>query len=302
MADARIAVIRRFNRLVTQRVGALEDHFLGRERPLGHSRVLYEIGRNGADLRDLRATLGLDSGYLTRIVHALAAEGLVTVGSDPDDERVRQVRLTAAGSAEIDEMDRRSDESAADILEPLTGKQRDRLASAMEEVRRLLLASAIHIERVDPESREARSCLERFYAEVNRRFQSGFDPERSLPAPAADFVPPTGAFLVASVEGKSVGCGAVRGLSTRIGSIRRMWVAEEVRGLGVGRRILAALEDEAARLGFTRVRLETNRALREAISLYRASGYREVAPFNAEPYAHHWFEKRLARPKRKSRR
>jgi GNAT superfamily N-acetyltransferase len=75
-----------------------------------------------------------------------------------------------------------------------------------------------------------------------------------------------------------------------------MWVAEEVRGLGVGRRILAALEDEAARLGFTRVRLETNRALIEAISLYRTSGYREVAPFNDEPYAHHWFEKDLSLP------
>jgi DNA-binding MarR family transcriptional regulator len=302
MPDARIAAIRRFNRLVTQRVGALEDHFLGRDRPLGHSRVLYEIGRNGADLRDLRATLGLDSGYLTRIVQALAVEGLVTVEPDPDDERVRHVRLTSAGSAEIDEMDRRSDESAADILEPLTEKQRDRLVSAMEDVRRLLLASAVRIEMVDPDSEEALRCLERFYAEVNQRFESGFDLGHSLPAPAADFVPPTGAFLVASGEGRSVGCGAVRRLSTRIGSIRRMWVAEEVRGLGIGRRILAALEDEAARLGFTRVRLETNRALREAISLYRTSGYREVAPFNDEPYAHHWFEKRLERRKRKQQR
>lgn len=302
MADARIAAVRRFNRVVTQRAGALEDHFLGRDRPLGHSRVLYEIGRNGADLRELRATLGLDSGYLTRIVHALAAEGLVVVEPDPDDERVRHVRLTSAGSAEIDEMDRRSDESAADILEPLTEKQRDRLVSAMEEVRRLLTASAVRIERVDPESEEARACLQRFYAEVDQRFESGFDPEHSLPAPAADFVPPRGAFLIASVHGKSVGCGGVRRLSARIGAIRRMWVAGEARGLGVGRRILAALEDEAVRLGFTRVRLETNRALREAISLYRTSGYREVAPFNDEPYAHHWFEKRLARRTRKPRR
>lgn len=300
MTETQIGSIRRFNRLVTQRTGALEDHFLGRDRPLGHSRVLYEIGRNGTDLRDLRATLGLDSGYLTRIVQALAAEGLVTVEPDPDDERVRHVRVTSAGSAEIDEMDRRSDESAAGILEPLSATQRERLVSAMDEVRRLLLASAVRIDRVDPDGTAARSCLERFYAEVDQRFETGFDPDRSLPAPVADFLPPRGAFLVASVDGRSVGCGAVRGISARTGSIRRMWVAEEVRGLGVGRRLLSALEGEAARLGFTRVRLETNRALREAIALYRSAGYREVAPFNDEPYAHYWFEKRLPRRKRRA--
>lgn len=303
MTDTQIATIRRFNRLVTQRVGALEDHFLGRDRPLGNSRVLYEIGRNGADLRDLRATLGLDSGYLTRITQALAAEGLVTVEPDPDDERVRHVRLTAAGNTEIDEMDSRSDESAAAILEPLTERQRDRLVSAMEDVRRLLLASAVRIERVDPDGAEARNCLESFFAEVDQRFESGYDPDHSLPAPAADFAPPSGAFLVAFVEGRSVGCGGVRKISattgstagSTTGSIRRMWVAEEMRGLGLGRRILAALEEEAARLGLEVVRLETNCALAEAIALYRASGYREVAPFNDEPYAHHWFEKQLAR-------
>jgi DNA-binding MarR family transcriptional regulator len=295
MNESRIAAIRRFNRLVTQRVGALEDHFLGRDRPLGQSRVLYEIGRDGADLRDLRATLGLDSGYLSRLVQSLESELLVKVEPGTDDERVRRVRATRRGLAEIAEMDRRSDEGAAAILEPLSEKQRERLVNAMEEVRRLLIASAVRIERVDPTSVEALSCLERFYAEVDRRFESGYDPERSLPAPADDFAPPDGAFLVASVDGSSVGCGGVRRISERVGSIRRMWVAEEVRGLGVGRRLLAALEDEARRLGFRAVRLETNRALGEAIGMYRKAGYREVAPFNEEPYAHHWFEKRLRR-------
>ncbi len=295
MSDTRIAAIRRFNRLVTQRVGALEDHFLGRDRPLGQSRVLYEIGRNGAELRDLRATLGLDSGYLSRLVQALEAEGLVKIEPDAGDERVRHVRATRRGMMEIAEMDRRSDDGAAAILGPLSEKQRDRLVDAMEEVRRLLIASAVRVERVDPASAEARSCLERFYAEIDRRFESGYDPGRSLPAPADDFVPPDGVFLVATVDGKSVGCGGVRRISATAASIRRMWVAEEVRGLGVGRRLLAALEEDARQLGFGVVRLETNRALPEAIAMYRTSGYREVSPFNDEPYAHHWFEKRLRR-------
>jgi ribosomal protein S18 acetylase RimI-like enzyme len=72
-----------------------------------------------------------------------------------------------------------------------------------------------------------------------------------------------------------------------------MWVAPSARGIGLGRRLLEALENEARALGATTLRLDTNKALKEAIALYRSAGYRQVAPFNAEPYATHWFEKRL---------
>ena len=73
-----------------------------------------------------------------------------------------------------------------------------------------------------------------------------------------------------------------------------MWVAESARGRGLGRRLLLALEEEARTLGLSTLRLETNRALEEAIRLYRSAGYIEVPSFNTDPYAHHWFEKRLA--------
>lgn len=303
MTDDQIAAVRRFSRIVTQRVGALEDQFLGRNRPLGQSRVLFEIGPGGADLKHLRAKLGLDSGYLTRLIQALAVEGLIEVETAVDDERVRHVRLTTLGLAEIGEMDRRSDAGAAAILDPLTDAQRARLVAAMDEVHRLLFVSGLRLERVHPESREARWCLAQYYAELDRRFESGFDPTASLPAPASELTPPRGAFLVATVDGRAVGCGAVTGISVATGSIKRMWIAEEVRGLGVGRRILAALEELASRLGFNTLRLETNRSLREAIGLYTSSGYREVAPFNDDPYADHWFEKRLdpATPRSTSR-
>jgi ribosomal protein S18 acetylase RimI-like enzyme len=76
--------------------------------------------------------------------------------------------------------------------------------------------------------------------------------------------------------------------------IKRMWVAPTARGLGVGRRILSALEQHARRRGATVVRLETNKTLREATTLYRSAGYVEVDRFNDEPYAHHWLEKALA--------
>src|SRR5690349_22235236 len=119
MHPEQITQVRRFHRLVTQRAGALEDHFLGRARPLGASRVLYEIGPAGADLRDLRARLGLDSGYLSRVVQSLAAAGLVTLQPGADDERLRRAELTPAGRAEFEEIDRRSDEAAESILAPL---------------------------------------------------------------------------------------------------------------------------------------------------------------------------------------
>jgi ribosomal protein S18 acetylase RimI-like enzyme len=72
-----------------------------------------------------------------------------------------------------------------------------------------------------------------------------------------------------------------------------MWVSPAARGLGVGRRILAELEQHARQRRVARVRLETNESLFEAMSLYRSTGYTEVDAFNDEPYAHHWFEKRL---------
>lgn len=292
-ADA-VAQVRRFNRLVTQRAGALDDHFLGRDRPLGESRLLYEIGPEGADLRDLRQRLGLDSGYVSRLVRSLQRKGLVKLTAGSGDQRVRRARWTAAGRREVGEMNRRSDQAAAALLESLPPAQRPRLLAAMGEVHRLLRLAGYRIERVGPGSPAARWCVARYFEELDRRFEAGFDPAASIPADDRDLVPPRGAFLVASVDGQPVACGAVKRISAGVGSLKRMWVADEARGLGIGRRMLGALEAEARTLGVTTVRLETNAALREAIRMYRNAGYEEVAAFNDDPYADHWFEKRLA--------
>src|SRR5581483_12073984 len=99
MVDALVGQVRRFNRTVTQRIGALDSAYLSRDRPLGQARVLWEIGAGGAEVRELRARLDLDSGYLSRLLGALQAAGLVAVGADGADGRVRRVRLTAAGLA-----------------------------------------------------------------------------------------------------------------------------------------------------------------------------------------------------------
>jgi DNA-binding MarR family transcriptional regulator/GNAT superfamily N-acetyltransferase len=295
LAD-QIAQVRRFNRLVTQRAGALDEHFLGRARPLGASRLLYEIGSQGADLRDLRRRLGLDAGYVSRLAKALAGEGLVRLSRGGADQRVRQARLTLAGRREVREMNVRSDRLAAALLDPLTPRQREALVAAMAGVYRLLRVAGLQIERVDPASPAARWCVAQYFDELGRRFEAGFDPAASVPADDRDLVPPRGAFLVASLDGEAVACGGVQTIGPGAGSLRRMWVAQSVRGFGIGRRMLGALESQARELGLKTLRLETNKALSEAIALYRSAGFREVAPWlNHDPYAHYWFAKRLGR-------
>src|SRR5689334_6411285 len=137
MSEAMVKQVRRFNRTVTQRVGALDDHFLGRDRPLGEARVLWEIGVGGSDLRTLRARLDLDSGYLSRMLRSLEHDGLITVGPSASDGRVRDARLTKRGRAELRVLERRSDELAHSLLEPLTPTQRTTLVAAMHDVEQL---------------------------------------------------------------------------------------------------------------------------------------------------------------------
>ena len=287
------ARVRSFNRTVTQRVGALSDHYLARARPLGASRVLWEIGPGGTDARALRARLDLDSGYLSRLLRGLQDEGLIQVVPAAGDHRVRTAVLTDAGRAERAELDRLSDDLAAALLAPLNDRQRDQLAAAMGTVERLLTAGLVTFAVTDPASPEARACMAAYFAELGERFDGGFDPGASLPATDADLAEPSGLLLLARLHGEPVGCGALKFHGTEPAELKRMWVANRARGLGLGRRLLAELENQARRHGVTVVRLETNQALTEAITLYRSAGYAEVSAFSDEQYAHHWFEKQL---------
>jgi DNA-binding MarR family transcriptional regulator/GNAT superfamily N-acetyltransferase len=294
METGMIDQVRSFNRTVTQRAGALDEAFLARGRPLGQARLLWEIGPDGCDVRALRSRLDLDSGYLSRLLRSLEEDGLVTVRPSPADGRVRTAVLTARGLAERAELDRRSDDAAAAILRPLSARQRTRLITAMAEVERMLAASAVQVAGCDPRHPAARHCLRAYFSELAGRFDGGFDPGRSISAGDGELTPPAGLLLVATLHGEPVGCGALKFHDGVPAEIKRMWVAPTARGLGLGRRILADLEAHAAARGAGTLRLETNRSLGEAIGLYRSAGYHEVAAFNDEPYAHHWFEKTLA--------
>ena len=293
MREGQIEQIRRFNRVVTQHVGALENNHLQRGWPLSEARLLHEVGSDGVDVRSLCERLNLDSGYVSRLLRSLEGQGLVETAAHAGDGRVRRVVLTPKGMTERATYEALSDELATSFLTPLNPAQRDRLVSAMAEVERLLRAGAVEVRLEPPDSAAARWCLEQYFAELSARFDVGFDPAQSNPALPEEMTPPHGFFVVAWLDGAPAGCGALKIGDAGTGEVKRMWTAPGARGLGVARRVLRALEAKAREAGLTRLRLETNRTLTEAQALYRGEGYREVAPFNAEPYAHHWFEKAL---------
>jgi len=242
----------------------------------------------------LRSRLGVDSGYLSRLLRLLEAAGLVEVLPSPTDARIRVARLTRAGRRERAALDRRSDELAGSLLAPLSTGQQKRLVGAMREVERLLVAASVQITAVDPEHPDAQYCLAEYVAELNQRSTRGFDPSVGATALSHEVRPPAGQFFAAYLHDEPVGCGAVKHHPDAPAEIKRMWIAPQARGLGLGRRLLETLEG-CARAGGARVaHIETSAVLIEALSLYRSAGWVEVPPFNDEPFADHWFKKELA--------
>ncbi len=288
-----IESVRRFSRAFTSRIGVLDESYLGTGRPLGVSRLLFEVGEEGSSVADLRERLAIDSGYMSRLLRSLEGEGLVEVLPDPADKRRRSVHLTPKGRREHQRLEQRSVARVSGLLEPLSPRLRRELASGLARAEVIIASTSIRFSRVDPADPLAVEAVGRYFAELDHRFESGFDPGRG--GAAADRVamsPPNGVFvLLLTVEGALVGCGGVQSLDQETAEIKRMWIDDNWRGLGLGARLLEHLEGEALALGKSRVVLDTNNSLSEAISMYERAGYRRIDRYNDNPYAHHFFEK-----------
>lgn len=297
MSTDAVARIRRFNRAVTSEVGALDTSFLGRGRPLGAARVLNAIGHGRGDVGELRDYLGLDSGLLSRLLRSLEEEGLVETVPHDGDARRRIARLTTAGEAEYQAYETISDARAEALL--ARDPHAETLLTAMDRVAVALGRERITIEEADPRSAAALACLERYYAELARRFSRGFDVKLSRDPEAAEMIRPRGVFLLAMHDGGPLGCIGLKGHSgvaadgTPFGELKRLWVAEAARGFGLARRLMEASEDAARSLGVELLRLDTNSALPEARRLYDRLGWTEIPRFNDDPYPDLFFEKRL---------
>lgn len=286
-----VSRVRRFNRAVTSAVGALDNSFLGRGRPLGAARVLNAIGQGRSDVGEIREYLGLDSGLMSRLLRSLEDEGLIETDADEDDARRRVASLTRAGRREYAAYEALSNTQAEGFL--ARNSQREALLAAMDLIASALTRDGIALTEMDPRSDEARYCLGEYYAELGRRFKQGFDVSLSRDPDAKDMRRPRGSFIVALSDTLPIGCVGLKGTDHGYAEIKRLWVASSARGLGLGRRLMDAAEDAARTLGIALLRLDTNSALPEAGQLYRTTGWREIPRFNDDPYPDLFFEKRL---------
>jgi ribosomal protein S18 acetylase RimI-like enzyme len=162
----------------------------------------------------------------------------------------------------------------------------------MATAERLLRLAGIRVEVVEGGAPDALACLDAYAADLDARFPEGFD-KAALVRPE-EVSGDAGAFLVAYEEGRPVGCGALRRLEPGVGEIRHVWVSAGARRLGLARRLLDGLEGQARERGLDVVRLDTHAVLTEAQAMYRACGYTEIPRYDDNPYAGHWFEKRLS--------
>ncbi|NUT31752.1 MAG: MarR family transcriptional regulator [Hamadaea sp.] len=289
--------VRDFNRYYTQRIGVLTDRYLG-QRPLGEARLLFEIGAAAAtgdgtaEVGAVRARLGLDSGYASRLLRSLERQGLIQLRPDPRDARARLAVVTETGRKEITALDALSDGGVDDLLAPLTPGQRERLADAMGEIQRLLRAAAVTIRPVPAESAAGRSCLLAYAEELGHRFPEGYSAS-DLVAPQ-ELDPPSGLLLVAADDLGDVACVGLRTFAPGVGEVRHMWVHPRARRTGLGRRLLAELEARALAMGLPELRLGTHESLPEAIAMYRALGYAETTAHTDDPHNQRFFVKRLS--------
>jgi len=286
-----VSRVRRFNRAVTSAVGALDNSFLGRGRPLGAARVLNAIGHGRSDVGEIRDYLGLDSGLMSRLLRSLEDEGLIETDAHEDDARRRVASLTRTGKREFAAYEAMSNTQAESFL--ARNSQREALLAAMDLIASALTRDRIALTEMDPQSDEARYCLREYYAELGRRFKQGFDVSLSRDPDAKDMRRPRGSFIVAMSDPLPIGCVGLKGTDRGYAEIKRLWVSPSARGLGLGKRLMDAAEDSARSLGIALLRLDTNSALPEAGQLYRTTGWREIPRFNDDPYPDLFFEKQI---------
>jgi DNA-binding MarR family transcriptional regulator/predicted GNAT family acetyltransferase len=287
-----IARLRRFNRAVTREVGALDTSFLGRGRPLGAARVLQLVQPEGTDVGVIRDRLDLDSGLMSRFLRSLEREGLIETATDPGDRRRRIARLTPTGVAEMAAYEAIGHDRAARLI-ARAGSRVDEVIAAMDLIATVLNRDHLDVRPADPDAPEALACQRAYFDEILARVAAARPEYFPLPDPGADsYRPPQGRFLVAWSDDLPIGCVGLRALDDRTAEVKRLWVHASARGQGLSRRLMARVEAEARSMGYQRLRLDTNSALTEAIALYRATGWSDIAPYTTPP-ADVWMEKPL---------
>lgn len=290
MLDA-IARLRRFNRVVTREIGALDISYLGRGRPLGAARVLQLVTATGTDVAELRRRLDLDTGLLSRLLRSLESEGLVHLETDPADRRRRIAVLTGAGQTELQVYNQLGHAKAQAVFDR-AGSRQQALIDAMDLIATVMLQDQVEIRDADPDDAAALACIAAYYKLL---LTFPFLTADMLPLPLPDapkYRPPHGAFLVAWSDDLPIGCVSLRPLEPGIAEVKRLWVDPVARGQGLARRLMRAIEFRARDMGFNQLKLDSNTVLTAAVALYKADGWIEATPYTGFP-ANIWMAKRL---------
>lgn len=285
--DEMIESVRRFSRFYTKRIGLLRDGILESPYTLPQARVIYEIARRGTATGSLLAEeLGLDQGYMSRLLRRLEARGLVWKRRSADDRRVFVLSLTEAGRAAFELLDAGSSRQIDTLLAELGPAEQQRVVAAMDAVRRAWGEDAPehggappfllrphgpgdlgwivqrHGELYAAEQGWDES-FEAWCAEIAAAFLRGFDPqyERSW---------------IAERHGERAGCVLLVRRTTDVGQLRLLLVEPSARGLGIGARLVSECVGHARHVGYRRMVLFTVRGLDSARRLYEAEGFRMV--------------------------
>lgn len=290
--DRRVAAVRRFNRFYTRKIGILDQSYLGSGRSLSEVRVLYELAfRDGPTAAELCRDLGLDAGYLSRILKRFEEAGLVEREASPADARQSLLRLTADGEAAFAPLYHRSQQEIGALLAPLGPEEQERLVGAIETIERLLGAEpeqpvpyllrphqpgdmgwVVQAHgRLYAEEYGWDETFEALVAEIVATFIQNFDAKRER-------------CWIAERQGENVGSVFVVRQSDEVAKLRLLIVEPKARGLRIGQRLVAECIRFARRTGYRKISLWTNDVLLAARHIYEAAGFRLVA---SEP--HHSF-------------
>jgi DNA-binding MarR family transcriptional regulator/N-acetylglutamate synthase-like GNAT family acetyltransferase len=283
-SDRRIAAVRRFNRFFTQRLGVLREGLLDSPFSLTEVRLLYELAhRELPTASELARELGLDAGYLSRLLRRFERRGLVARQASPDDARRNLLRLTERGREVFAPLDRRARDEVAALLAELPASEQDRLVAAMGRIERLLAGREVPrqpyllrphqsgdmgwvVQRHGILYAEEYGWDERFEALVAgivARFIERFDPRRER-------------CWIAEQEGEPVGCVFLVQRAKSVAQLRLLLVEPRARGQGLGGRLVDECVRFARRAGYSKMMLWTNDVLHSARRLYEAAGFQLV--------------------------
>jgi DNA-binding MarR family transcriptional regulator/GNAT superfamily N-acetyltransferase len=280
MIESNVRAVREFNRFYTRQLGLLDAHLLDSPFSLGEARVLYEIATGDSPLASaIVDNLGLDAGYVSRIVSGFVKSGFVRKTKSTSDARQSPLHLTAKGQSAFAALQRDTNKQVASLLEQLTGDRQKRLIASMKTIERSLeitppdakLSLREHgpgdigwvIERHGVIYSEEYGWDMRFEAlvgDIASKFLAHNNPRRER-------------CWIAELDGERVGCVFLVERTKTIAQLRLLLVEPAARGHGIGQRLVAECVQFAQKAGYSKMRLWTNDVLISARRIYQAQGF-----------------------------